>query len=70
MSDLKRVTVNLSSDLVAEVDAYATKMHVSRTAAMAFLLSSSLNGIELMSAVKEQQATTISSKKTSQKKKA
>lgn len=63
MSDLKRVTLNLSSELVEDIDAYASKMHVSRTAAMAFLLSSSLEGISLMDAVKRESAKKESGKK-------
>lgn len=54
MSKLKRLTMNLGEDLVRDVDAYAAQMHVSRTAAVSFLLSSALSGIELVDAVKEQ----------------
>jgi hypothetical protein len=46
--------MNLGEDLVRDVDAYAAQMHVSRTAAVSFLLSSALSGIELVDAVKEQ----------------
>lgn len=47
--DITRVTVNLTSELVNQVDAYAEQMNINRTSAVAVLLSTSLNGQKAMS---------------------
>ena len=47
--DTTRVTVNLTSELVNQVDAYAEQMNINRTSAVAVLLSTSLNGQKAMS---------------------
>lgn len=46
--EITRVTVNLNSDLVRQVDSYADSMNINRTAAVAVLLSQSLNGQKAM----------------------
>lgn len=46
--DTTRVTVNLTSELVNQVDAYAEQMNINRTSAVAVLLSTSLNGQKAM----------------------
>lgn len=47
--DTTRVTVNLTSELVSQVDSYAEQMNINRTAAVAVLLSTSLNSQKAMS---------------------
>ena len=47
--DTTRVTVNLTSELVNQVDAYAEQMNINRTSAVAVLLSTSLNSQKVMS---------------------
>lgn len=37
--EVKKITVSLSSDLIVLIDQYARDHHVSRSAAIAFLLS-------------------------------
>lgn len=43
-SNLKntRICVNVPTDLLEELDAYAAEMHITRTAALSMLLSSAL----------------------------
>jgi metal-responsive CopG/Arc/MetJ family transcriptional regulator len=41
--DITRVTVNLNSELVEQVDKYAEEMNINRTAAVAVLLSQAVN---------------------------
>lgn len=47
--DLTRVTVNLASDLVAQIDKYAEDMSLTRTSACAVLISQSIKGNQAMS---------------------
>ena len=51
--DTTRVTVNLTSELVNQVDAYAEQMNINRTSAVAVLLSTSLNSQKAMSDLRE-----------------
>lgn len=44
-----KVQANMDADLVAKVDAFAKSMHVTRTAAMSFLLSQALDARSGMS---------------------
>lgn len=44
-----RVTVNLNSELVNQVDKYAEDMNINRTAAVAVLLSQAVNSQKAMS---------------------
>ena len=46
--EITRVTVNLNSDLVRQVDNYADSMNINRTSAVAVLLSQSLNSQKAM----------------------
>lgn len=46
--DTTRVTVNLTSELVSQVDSYAEQMNINRTSAVAVLLSTSLNSQKAM----------------------
>ena len=46
--EITRVTVNLKSDLVRQVDNYADSMNINRTSAVAVLLSQSLNSQKAM----------------------
>ena len=47
--DTTRVTVNLNSELVNQVDKYAEEMNINRTAAVAVLLSQAVNSQKAMS---------------------
>ena len=47
--DITRVTVNLNSELVEQVDKYAEDMNINRTAAVAVLLSQAVNSQKAMS---------------------
>ena len=47
--DTTRVTVNLNSELVNQVDKYAEDMNINRTAAVAVLLSQAVNSQKAMS---------------------
>lgn len=47
--DITRVTVNLNSELVNQVDKYAEEMNINRTAAVAVLLSQAVNSQKAMS---------------------
>lgn len=47
--DITRVTVNLNSELVNQVDKYAEDMNINRTAAVAVLLSQAVNSQKVMS---------------------
>jgi metal-responsive CopG/Arc/MetJ family transcriptional regulator len=47
--DITRVTVNLNSELVEQVDKYAEEMNINRTAAVAVLLSQAVNSQKAMS---------------------
>jgi metal-responsive CopG/Arc/MetJ family transcriptional regulator len=47
--DITRVTVNLNSELVNQVDKYAEDMNINRTAAVAVLLSQAVNNQKAMS---------------------
>ena len=47
--DITRVTVNLNSELVNQVDKYAENMNINRTAAVAVLLSQAVNSQKAMS---------------------
>lgn len=47
--DITRVTVNLNSELVNQVDKYAEDMNINRTAAVAVLLSQAVNSQNAMS---------------------
>lgn len=47
--DITRVTVNLNSELVNQVDKYAEDMNINRTAAVAVLLSQAVNSQKAMS---------------------
>lgn len=51
--DITRVTVNLNSDLVRQVDQYAEEMNINRTAAVAVLLSQSVNSQKAMTNIGE-----------------
>lgn len=64
--DITRVTVNLNSELVEQVDKYAEDMNINRTAAVAVLLSQAVNSQkamsdlgELLTMVKEEQKKQI-----------
>lgn len=46
--DITRVTVNLNTSLVNEVDEYAEKMNINRTSAVAVLLSQAVNAQNAM----------------------
>ena len=46
---ITRVTVNLNSELVNQVDKYAEDMNINRTAAVADLLSQAVNSQKAMS---------------------
>ena len=46
--DITRVTVNLSSELVEQVDKYAENMSINRTSAVAVLLSQAINSQKAM----------------------
>lgn len=46
--DITRVTVNLNSELVNQVDKYAEDMNINRTAAVAVLLSQAVNSQKAM----------------------
>ena len=46
--DITRVTVNLNSELVDQVDKYAEDMNINRTAAVAVLLSQAVNSQKAM----------------------
>ena len=46
--DTTRVTVNLNSELVNQVDKYAEEMNINRTAAVAVLLSQAVNSQKAM----------------------
>lgn len=46
--DITRVTVNLNAELVNRVDAYAEKMNINRTSAIAVLLSMAIDGQEVV----------------------
>lgn len=47
--DLTRVTVNLASDLVAQIDKFADDMSLTRTSACAVLISQSIKNNQAMS---------------------
>lgn len=47
--DMVRVTVNLTAELVDQVDSYAERMSVNRTSAVAFLLSQALDSQKAIS---------------------
>jgi metal-responsive CopG/Arc/MetJ family transcriptional regulator len=47
--NITRVTVNLNSELVQQVDKYADDMNINRTAAVAVLLSQAVNSQKAMS---------------------
>ena len=47
--DITRVTVNLNSELVNQVDKYEEDMNINRTAAVAVLLSQAVNSQKAMS---------------------
>lgn len=47
--DITRVTVNLNSELVNQVDKYAEDMNINRTAAVSVLLSQAVNSQKAMS---------------------
>lgn len=47
--NITRVTVNLNSELVEQVDKYADDMNINRTAAVAVLLSQAVNSQKAMS---------------------
>lgn len=51
--DITRVTVNLNSELVRQVDQYAEDMNINRTAAVAVLLSQAVNGQKAMTDLSE-----------------
>lgn len=51
--DITRVTVNLNSELVEQVDKYAEEMNINRTAAVAVLLSQALNSQKAMNDLSE-----------------
>lgn len=40
-----RININIPTDLLEELDAYAAEMHVTRTAALSLLLSSALKSV-------------------------
>lgn len=46
--DITRVTVNLNSELVNQVDKYAENMNINRTSAVAVLLSQAVNSQKAM----------------------
>lgn len=46
--EITRVTVNLNSELVKQVDQYAEEMNINRTAAVAVLLSQAVNSQKAM----------------------
>lgn len=46
-----RVNLNLSDDLVKEIDEYAKSLHITRTAAISVLCSNALQGIKTVGAV-------------------
>lgn len=48
-----RVTVNLNSELVNQVDDYARNMNINRTSAVAVLLSQAVNSTKLISELDE-----------------
>ena len=48
-----RVNINLPSELLEKVDAYATMMNVNRTSAICFLLSNQFRQDEAMQVIKE-----------------
>lgn len=47
--EVTRVTFNLPSNLVNQVDAYGDSMHINRTSAVSVLLSMALNSQKAMS---------------------
>lgn len=47
--EITRVTFNLPSSLVDQVDAYGESMHINRTSAVSVLLSMALNSQKAMS---------------------
>lgn len=53
-----RVTVNLNSELVNQVDDYARNMNINRTSAVAVLLSQAVNSTKLISELDELLALT------------
>ena len=46
--EITRVTVNLNSELVNQVDKYAENMNINRTSAVAVLLSQAVNSQKAM----------------------
>ena len=51
--EITRVTVNLNSELVKQVDQYAEEMNINRTAAVAVLLSQAVNSQKAMNDLSE-----------------
>lgn len=41
---MKRINLNLDEELLSSLDAYAKKMHISRSSACAFILSTYFDG--------------------------
>ena len=55
---VKRITLNLDEMLVQQIDEYAEKLHINRTAAISVLVSQSLEtkqGIDVLAALIENQ---------------
>lgn len=55
---VKRITLNLDEMLVQQIDEYAEKLHINRTAAISVLVSQSLEtkqGIDVLAAIIENQ---------------
>lgn len=68
--EITRVTVNLASELVKQVDAYADSMNINRTSAVAVLLSTCISNQKAMTDIgdlvklyKEQQDKTLTNEK-------
>ena len=51
--EVTRVTFNLPSSLVDQVDAYGESMHINRTASVSVLLSMALNSQKAMSDISD-----------------
>ena len=48
MAEVKKLVCNIDSDLLAQVDEFAASLHVNRTAAVSFLISTALKQEHMM----------------------
>lgn len=63
-----KINMNISEELLADIDAYAKSLHITRTAAISVLCSNALQGIRTVGAM-ESMMTAYQEEQAKQKKK-